>query len=305
MKYAWLVVNAFLQSGKFHAHYTWLQKAANERGIVLECISNAELAAGMVDGSLVSLSEKEDARQMQKKPDFVIFWDKDTSLAEAMEDGGYRLFNRAHAIALCDNKYETLRALAKAGAYRIPKSVLAPMTFSGVGYTDTGFLDGVEKIFGYPMVVKECYGSFGMQVFLAKTREELVGLTKDRGAVPFLYQEFIASTAGRDVRLQVVGERVVAAMERRSETDFRANITAGGKMEAFDPEPSWESLAVDVCRELGLDFGGVDILFGQDGEPVICEVNSNAHFQNIYTCTKVNVAEEILDYICREIYGES
>ncbi len=304
MKYAWLVVNAFLQSGKFHAHYTWLQKAAKERGIILECKSNAELAAGVVEGGIVSLSEKEDAGRQKGKPDFVIFWDKDTSLAAAMEDAGYRLFNRAHAIALCDNKYETLRVLARSGAYRIPRSVLAPMTFSGVGYTNTAFLDRVEQLFGYPMVVKECYGSFGMQVFLAREREELVRLTRERGGVPFLYQEFIASSAGRDVRLQVVGDRVVAAMERRSEQDFRANITAGGKMRLFQPDVSWETLAVDVCRELGLDFGGVDILFGADGEPVICEVNSNAHFQNIYACTKVNVAEKILDYICGEIYGE-
>ena len=60
-------------------------------------------------------------------------------------------------------------------------------------------------------------------------------------------------------------------------------------------------MAIDVCRELNLDFAGVDIMFGKEGEPVLCEVNSNAHFKNIYDCTGVNVAESILDYIVKSI----
>ena len=56
-------------------------------------------------------------------------------------------------------------------------------------------------------------------------------------------------------------------------------------------------MALKVCRELKLDFAGVDIMFGKQGEPVLCEVNSNAHFKNIYDCTGVNVADEIMEYI--------
>ncbi|MFW5676022.1 MAG: ATP-grasp domain-containing protein, partial [Acetivibrio ethanolgignens] len=64
-------------------------------------------------------------------------------------------------------------------------------------------------------------------------------------------------------------------------------------MKAYEPTEEEKRLAVRACQALGLDFAGVDILFGEAG-PVVCEVNSNAHFKNIYDCTGVNVAEHIL-----------
>ena len=105
----------------------------------------------------------------------------------------------------------------------------------------------------------------------------------------------------KDVRIHVVGDEIVTAMERVNENDFRANITNGGKMKKYTPTKEQAQMAIDVCRELNLDFAGVDIMFGKEGEPVLCEVNSNAHFKNIYDCTGVNVAESILDYIVKSI----
>ncbi len=122
------------------------------------------------------------------------------------------------------------------------------------------------------------------------------------GAKPMLFQEFIHSSKGKDLRLQVVGSQVVAAMYRYSDNgDFRANITGGGKMKPYEPTQKQIDLAVESCKILGLDFAGVDILFGKDNEPIVCEVNSNAHFKNIYDCTGVNVADSILAYIIKRI----
>ena len=56
-------------------------------------------------------------------------------------------------------------------------------------------------------------------------------------------------------------------------------------------------MAIKACKYLGLDFAGVDILFGENNEPILCEINSNAHFINIYNCTGINVADEIMKYI--------
>jgi RimK family alpha-L-glutamate ligase len=117
-----------------------------------------------------------------------------------------------------------------------------------------------------------------------------------------LFQEFIKSSKGKDLRLQVVGNQVVAAMYRYSENgDFRANITNGGKMKLFDPSEEQVELAIKCCKIIGLDFAGVDILFGENQEPIVCEVNSNAHFKNIFDCTGINVADCILEYIIKRI----
>ena len=111
-----------------------------------------------------------------------------------------------------------------------------------------------------------------------------------------LFQRFVEHSRGRDIRLQVVGDRVVGSMLRHSERDFRANITAGGAMEAYAPTEEEVQLALDAARAVGADFAGVDLLFGEEG-PLVCEVNSNAHFKNLQDCTGVDTAREILAYI--------
>ena len=228
--------------------------------------------------------------------DVVLFWDKDTRLAHAMEAVGARLFNTATAVELCDDKLKTHAVLARAGL-PMPRTLAAPMTYVNNDAAGcAAFWQMAETILGFPMVVKECFGSLGGQVYLAHDRSELETLTLSMGAKPFLAQQFIASSAGNDKRLYVVGDRVVAAMRRHSDSDFRANIENGGDGFAYDPTAQECALALAACRALGLAFGGVDILDSEDG-PLLCEVNSNAHMAGITAATGVDVAAEIIRYV--------
>ena len=180
----------------------------------------------------------------------------------------------------------------------MPKTMLAPMTFENIGYTNYRFLEQVASAFSFPIVVKESFGSFGAQVYLCHNKEELRSTVQSIGTKPMLFQEFIYSSHGKDIRLQVVGDKVITAMYRYSENgDFRANITNGGKMKPYEPKEIEIDLAIRACKCLGLDFAGVDLLFGKDDDMLVCEVNSNAHFKNIYDCTGVNTAEAIMEYI--------
>jgi RimK family alpha-L-glutamate ligase len=112
-----------------------------------------------------------------------------------------------------------------------------------------------------------------------------------------IFQEFIRESAGRDLRLNVVGGRVIAAMERMNPNgDFRANISNGGEMRPHTPTFEETRLALRTAEVLGLDFCGVDLLLSNGG-PVVCEVNSNAHFKSIFECTGVNAADEIMRHI--------
>ncbi len=286
--YAWLVVNEFIRSEKFSQIFSWLVKAAEKQGCRLEIKTNAQLLPGLVLGGYQLLQEC-------RRPQFVLFWDKDIRLARLLEKLGLRLFNCADSIEICDDKARTYLELLDQKIH-MPKTIIAPKTFRMEGYPDYGFLPQTEQQLGYPMVIKECYGSFGQQVWLAKDRRELLeclGIIKNR---PFLFQEYIASSKGQDLRIQMVGTKAVAAMRRVNPADFRANITNGGSMEAYQPDAGQVAMAKRVMEALKLDFAGVDILFGEHGEPVLCEVNSNAHFVNIWKCTGVNAAEAIVEY---------
>ena len=251
-----------------------LQRAATERGWSLTAVPNTRLTA-VLGGEIRVTGEG----QALSAADFALFWDKDIRLARAMEAAGLRLYNRADAIALCDDKAAAQLVLCRAGL-PMPEALVAPMTYDGMNGPEEAFLERAEERLGYPLVVKECYGSFGGQVYLAADREEFRNLARAMGPRPFLAQRYIAESAGRDVRIYVVGDRPAAAMERRSHDDFRANIGHGGDALAYTPSPAEEALAVRCCRVLGLDFAGVDLLHGADG-PLVCEVNSNAFMAGI------------------------
>ena len=227
--------------------------------------------------------------------DTVLFWDKDTRLAHAMEAAGATLFNSAAAIELCDDKLKTHRVLSEAGLPQ-PKTLAAPMAYIRPDAPGCAPFWQQAETLGFPLVVKECFGSLGGQVYLARDPRALRELTLGMGPKPFLAQEFVAASAGHDKRLYVVGDRVAAAMERRSAADFRANIENGGTGTAYTPTEEETGLALAACRALGLDFGGVDLLDGPTG-PLLCEVNSNAHMAGITGCTGVDVAGAIIAYV--------
>ncbi|MDO4299854.1 MAG: RimK family alpha-L-glutamate ligase [Clostridia bacterium] len=280
----WLVINGFLNSNKFNEIYEWLRIAFEGKGHVINVYTNIELA---------------DIDEIKDKPDFVLFWDKDIPLAKRLEKMGLRLFNSAKAIENCDNKALTYIELE--GMVKMPETVIVPMTYRNIGYGNTDFVKKAADKLGLPMIIKECYGSFGQQVYLAESVDEAVKIVEETRE-PLIFQEFISQSRGRDIRINMVGQEAVASMIRYNESDFRANITNGGSMYNYEPNDDEIKIAKKAADILNLDFGGIDILFGDDG-PLICEVNSNAHFKNIYECTGVNVAECIVEYIEKCLAG--
>ena len=293
----WIISNGGLKTAKYMEIMDIYIKTAAQLNIYLELIFNNELIMGIADNTYSIKGIKTGV-----KPDFVVFLDKDIRLAWQLEQMGLRLFNKSEVIATCDDKSRTFQALANKGI-RMPKTIIAPLIFRGCEEDSETYRRHLEKELSYPMIIKESYGSFGEQVFLVQDQEELRSRQKELLYRPHIYQEFIASSKGRDVRLNVVGNTVVAGMLRTSHKDFRANVTCGGQMEAYKPSKDFEEMAVDVCEMIGADFAGVDLLFGEDGKPILCEINSNAHIKNIQTCTGVNIAQHILKYILKELMG--
>lgn len=297
-KKGWLIYNGGLASPKFMEINKWYEKIAKAKGITLELMKNNEIYSLIEDKATIKIDLQDGLDT--SKPDFVLFLDKDIRLAKQLEKLGYKLFNSADVIEICDDKILTHQALSDNGI-KMPKSLISPMMFPGTKEPDNKFVDFAEKEFGYPMVVKEAFGSFGEQVYLVENRDQLLAKRKELLYLPHLYQAFVSSSKGRDVRLQVVGDQVVASVLRTSAVDFRANVTNGGKMHKFNPPKSFVDIAIKASQLIGVDFAGVDLLFGENDEPIVCEINSNAHIKNIYKCTGVDVAEHIFDYILRKV----
>lgn len=281
MKEAWLVVNAFLRTPSFVETEAAFLKAAEGAGVRLTLRDNASFLT---------------ADSFKNLPPAALFFDKDLRLAQLMEQKGMRLFNRARAIALCDDKTATYLALEEAGLPQ-PRTILGPVTFPGVGYGDMAFLDEIARELGLPLVIKEGYGSFGRQVYLAETVADMRRILLATGASPLLFQAFIQESAGEDLRIYVVGGRAIATIHRvNTEGDFRANLENGGEAYSYQPSAEEARLAIAACEAVRADFAGVDLLMSRQG-PLVCEVNSNAHFLGLQAATGVNPAEHILRLI--------
>lgn len=299
----WLIVNRFLNNGKFSELYDWLITAAGKAGSELTLKTNADITVRTDINSIVYPD------LYTGRPDYVIFWDKDIRLARALEAAGLTLFNCADAIEACDDKSLTCARLA--GSVRMPATYSVPFTYEGPGYCNTDFLIQIEERMGFPFVLKECFGSFGEQVHLISTHEQCVDILRTVKGRPCMIQEYIRpehsnthgqqtndhQVSGKDKRIIVVGGKCIASMLRYNESDFRANIALGGHAKAYTPTDREAAMALKACSILKLDYAGVDILTDSDGEPLLCEVNSNAHFKGIFECTGINAADAIVAHI--------
>ncbi len=289
-----IVVNTYEVFPSVEHMVSRLKEEFAKLGIVFDVLSSGELP----------LWVSEDGRiQHGDLPyDFAIYLDKDPYVASMLEDTGLRLFNKADAIRLCDDKMLTYLSLSDKGI-KMPKTISGPLRYSKKD-SDV-FLKRIEASFSFPIVVKENYGSLGRNVYLVQNKTELKELENRLSYSPRLYQELVASSFGVDNRIIVIGGRAIAWMKRKSDNgDFRSNIALGGHGEGVNLPQNYIMMAENCAKILGLDYAGIDILNGPDGEPILCEVNSNAFIKGIEEVTGINVAKAYADYICREVYQQ-
>jgi ribosomal protein S6--L-glutamate ligase len=196
-----------------------------------------------------------------------------------------------------------LRARDKLRAHQLlaAQGIDMPVTVFGDNPDDTQ--DLLSMLGPPPHVVKLNEGAQGTGVILTEkhsaskgTIEALRGLNAN-----FLVQEYIAEAQGCDLRCFVVGERVVAAMQRHAaEGDFRANLHLGGTAERACASQQEQEVAVQSARALGLAVAGVDLIRSSRG-PLVLEVNSTPGLEGVEAVCEVDVAGSVLAYLERTV----
>ena len=141
----------------------------------------------------------------------------------------------------------------------------------------------------------------GKGVYKADDFGQLKSLSESLKLKPHLYQKYLGKAAGKDVRMIVIGGKFLCAMIRENADDFRSNVALGGKGRAYKPDKAFIDAAEKCARVLGLDYCGVDLLFGDNFEPYVCEVNSNAFITEIEKITGVNVAKAYAEHILKNL----
>jgi ribosomal protein S6--L-glutamate ligase len=210
-----------------------------------------------------------------------------------------RVYTPVSSLALVRSrdKLRSLQLLARSGV-GIPKTVFARQA--------VGTEELIELVGGAPVVIKLLEGTHGIGVVLAETRkaaksviEAFYGLGAN-----LLIQEFIEEAHAADVRVIVVGDRVVGAMMRQGqEGEFRSNLHQGGTSLPVSLTKKETNIAIKAARTLGLPIAGVDIIRSSRG-PLVLEVNSSPGLGGIENQTGEDIAGEIIDYVVQKASGK-
>ena len=208
---------------------------------------------------------------------------------------GIPCINSSASVNIVQNKFHTSQILSTANI-AVPTTMLVHFPITN---------DLIATNIGFPCVIKVLVGSFGEGVYLCHSEDEyrkliefLKNLDNDKA---LLVQEFIDDRPGEDLRVFVVGNKVLGAMKRTApDGDFRANITIGGTGESFPLSKEIEDISLATAKALGLEIAGIDLLFDKRGFRV-CEANSNPGFNGFDHYCNTDIASEIVSYIVNRL----
>jgi len=213
-----------------------------------------------------------------------------TAVLRQFEMMGVYCTNQSVAISRSRDKLRALQIFSKKGI---------PMPQTGFAHSTKKADELVRLVGGAPLVIKLLQGTQGRGVILAETKkaaESVIDAFRDLNAF-FLVQEFIKESAGMDIRCFVIGDKVIAAMQRvSSDGDFRANLHRGGTAQPVRISPEERKIAVAACKAMGLNVAGVDLLRGRNG-PLVLEVNSSPGLEGIEKATKKDIASSVVEFI--------
>ncbi|HMR67774.1 MAG TPA: RimK family alpha-L-glutamate ligase [Anaerolineae bacterium] len=206
---------------------------------------------------------------------------------QLLETRGVRVINRPQVIELTVDKLYTSGILEQAGL-PTPRTLVCE---------DSN--DAMQAFFdlGGDVIVKPIFGSMGRGLVRVEHEELAYRVFKalDLERAVYYLQETIPHP-GVDIRAFVVGERVVAAIERRADS-WRTNVARGAQVRPITLTPIQEELCLAAAHRLGTDYAGVDLLPATDGQLYLLEVNSVPGWQGLQSVTETNIAEEFVAYL--------
>ena len=225
---------------------------------------------------------------MMSYPDLVLTRCYDSHVLKQLELAGIPVYNNSEGMRNCHDKWTTHQLLSKHG---IP----SPRTLFS---EHSVVFEDISNILQLPFIIKDIYGAKGEHVYLIKDMEDFDQAISE--CEHPIFQEYIKASFGKDIRVHVIGGKVVTSVLRKSKSGFKSNFSQGGTAESYEPDEMVKSLAIESTKALGLDFSGVDILFTEEGYTV-CEVNGVPGFRTVGLTSKFNIPFAMMDYLRRQI----
>lgn len=223
-----------------------------------------------------------------------------------IQQRGIPVVNSARAIERSVDKFYTTALLQEAGL-PVPETVVCDRADAAMEATRRMLASGGE------VIIKPIFGSMGhglVRIADAELAWRVIRPLEQLRSV--FYVQRAIDSGGRDVRLFVVGERVVGVIERTAPPgDWRTNVARGGIARAIEPSSEWKEYALTAARAVGAYYAGVDLLESRSGEVFVLEVNGIPGWKGLQSATGIDVASSIVDLVetrvasRRELTGEA
>ncbi len=264
-----------------------LIEEAVKRGMSLKIIGAMDVT--------VSDSGLEHGGRRLEPCDFVINRYKYGHIKDEIGALSRRTYNETGIFNKYVNKYMQVKDLKSEG-FLMPRYVL------GTAYT--GY-DNLVASLGSPFVAKGLESSQGAEIFLIESPEDFQLLsTKYAPEKEYLFEEYISESYGRDIRFYSIRGQVIACMTREAVQGFKANVALGAQVKAYPIDDNIRQAAKDIYEQTGLDFLGIDLLFGKE-KPYFCEINVMPGIEGMERATGVNVAGAIIDTILGDLENDN
>ncbi|MBW5420174.1 RimK family alpha-L-glutamate ligase [Streptomyces sp. BG9H] len=213
--------------------------------------------------------------------------------ARCLAAAGVDVVNSADATEVCGDKWRSTLALEAAGV---------PTPRTALGLTPQAALDALDTI-GYPALIKPLVGSWGRLIVQLPDRAAAEGVLEYAAALPgpqshLGYVQELIEKPDRDIRVIVVGGRVLGAVYRTGES-LRTNVALGGQALPCEVTPEITKLSLDAAAAVGADIAGVDLIEDRDGRLLVLEVNHRVEFSGFQAALadQVDVADHIVDHL--------
>lgn len=201
-----------------------------------------------------------------------------------LEQRGVRILNSADTLVRAHDKLQSARALCEAGVPTPAWSHLGP--------------DAPRSDMTPPLVMKPRFGSWGRDVVLCQTADELErALVRARVKPWYRRQGAMIETylpaAGVDRRVLVAAGEVVGRAERvAAPGEWRTNVSLGGSIRAAGQEPDADALAIAAAAAIDADFVGVDLI-RSGARWFVVELNGAVDFDAQYSLPTEDVFSRI------------
>ena len=258
---------------KNKGYIDWMLKEAEDIEIDLRFCYREDIKIGHRSGILF-LDYK---NQPAEHPAFAIVRTIDPLLTKQLEMLGIACFNSSQVAEITNDKAKTHQYLSS----------------FGIPMADTVYCNGqpVAGVMNYPFITKEIHGRGGKQVYLIKKEKDLEELPKGQ----WIAQE--PGIFGKDVRVFVIGKRIIAAVLRESSSNFKANYTLGGTASLYELSKTEVNLVERVLSAFDFGLVGIDFIFSEDGRFLLNEIEDVVGSRTLSALTDINIVKEYLSFI--------